>query len=163
MFSWYWNKVFGHVLWLTAVGLITVWFHPSHCVSLYSCVDTQRGSRSPFRFTLEQLTTDQSGHILSIRYTGTELYLYSKSHLLLSHVNSRGTQHTVYSSSDHCGFNHCVTHRQLLLVLVQEMSCTSCSQCSLIWMRTSASCRKCKIFEYDCTIEQQKSIHLNSR
>lgn len=46
------------------------------CVFLCSCVDTQRGSRSPSRFSLEQLTTDQSGHIRSIRYTGRQPHLF---------------------------------------------------------------------------------------
>lgn len=63
---------------LTAAGLIAVWFHTaSLSLYLHSCLVTQRGSRSLFRFLLEQLMTDQSDHILSIRYTGTELQYFS--------------------------------------------------------------------------------------
>lgn len=72
MFTRHWNKFFGHCCWPHR-SLI------SHCVSLYlhSCVVTQRENRSLFRFSLEQLMTDQSDHILSIRYTGTELQYFS--------------------------------------------------------------------------------------
>lgn len=55
--SKHWNKVLGDVMFLL--------FY-----SVRSCVDSLRGSRSPCRFLLEQLMTDQSGHIPSIRYTG---------------------------------------------------------------------------------------------
>lgn len=72
LFSQYWNQFLAHVLGLTAVGLLTVWVRPSHCVSLCSCVDTQRGSHSLSRFLLGQLTTDQSDHTPSIRYTGSK-------------------------------------------------------------------------------------------
>lgn len=61
----------SHMSCPRAVGLLAVWFLSSLCVSLHSCVDTQRGSRSRCRFSLEQLTTAPSGHIHSIRYTGT--------------------------------------------------------------------------------------------
>lgn len=57
-----------------------------HTVPLYSCVVTQRGSRSPSRFSLEQLTTDQSGHILSIRYTGTQLFFKNDSQASSCHT-----------------------------------------------------------------------------
>lgn len=45
----------------------------AHAVSLRSCVDTRRGSRSRCRSLLEQPTTAPSGHIRSIRSTGTDL------------------------------------------------------------------------------------------
>ena len=116
--------------------------------TLCSCVDIRRGSRSPSKCLSEQLTTDRSDPIPSIRYTGSEMHLQSRFLHSLMHPKYI----SVGGHTTCCTFNRCITRYQLLLMLVEDICYTN----------------TCGIIEHKCTIEPQKLlqhkllIHLNS-
>lgn len=71
---------------------------------------------------------DQATSFLSNTQVLKSILFHDLPRVNLLYMDIQGTRHTVHSSSDHCGFNRCVIYHQLLPVLVQDISCSGCSQ-----------------------------------